>query len=187
MDARKQAIAGVLGLSLTLHLAGCQDMNGLAAVNQALGTINATLGARPTGGYASQSAGTMVYVPEETRQRTSGAMTAAQAQEINRMIADARPAIENVVALAACGADRNRMNRYIDPDSSFSYYMKPADSMRYHKSGCLTPLRIAGWKRKSANALEFFADYVSPQSEESARQRYIAVRQPSGEWLFGFY
>lgn len=165
-------------------LTGCQELNsGLNGINQALGTVNTALGGRPVN---TPSSGAVVYVPEEIKQRTSNAMTAGQAQEINRMIADARPAIENMVALSACGANSSRMSQYTDPSSPVLGFWAPMSGMNYHKSGCLNPVRIAGWQRKSANAIGFFADYVSPQSEESTRRTYTAIKQPSGEWLFAW-
>ncbi|MEM5346385.1 hypothetical protein, partial [Paraburkholderia azotifigens] len=147
--------------------------------------LNTALGTPTTGRSGGVSAGTgMVYVPAEIKQRTSAAITNAQVQETNRMIAEARPAIENVVGLAACGADPKRMAQYTDPsDTSYSFW-SPLNSMSYHKSGCVSPVRVAGWQKRSANAISFIVDYVSPQSEEGTRRNYTAIKQPSGEWLF---
>ncbi|MCP3018260.1 hypothetical protein [Cupriavidus basilensis] len=186
MENRK--LLAFIAPTVAILISGCQDLNsGLASVNQALGTVNTTLGSRTNGTYGNSSAGTIVYVPHEIKQRTANAITAGQAQEINRMIADARPAIENMVALSACGASNSRMTQFTDPNSGTWAFHSPLSGMQYHKSGCLNPVRIAGWQRRTANAISFAADYVSPQSEESTRRTYTAIKQPNGEWLFQWY
>lgn len=44
--------------------------------------------------------------------------------------------------------------------------------------------RIDGFKKESANAFQFRVIYQSPQSQETATRRYVAVKQPDGAWLF---
>ncbi|MCL2345607.1 MAG: hypothetical protein FWC58_07110 [Desulfobulbus sp.] len=159
-------------------LAGCKAVDdGLAAMNNGSRTAN------PTGPSAAAQGG--VYVPPETMQITRKAFSPAPDQKLNQMIASAQPTIEKVVGLIACGAKGNRLGQYTDPGSSASMvFVSPLITMQYHKSGCLNPIRVAGWEKKSANALSFIVDYVSPQSEESVRRNYTVIQQPTGEWLF---
>lgn len=162
----------VLAVTLLAGLfGGCHAVpDGVIATNQSLGMSNGMRSAGP--------------VPYDIQQRAASAMTTSQSRETARMIASARPAIENMIGLVACGADSKRMARYTDPSSSTGLYLRPQTGMTYHKSGCLNPVRVAGWEKLSANAIRFEVDYVSPQSEEGTRQRYTAVQQPGGEWLF---
>lgn len=159
-----------------IFLSGCEAVNsGLGAVNEALSGVNNSIG------NSSEGA---VYVPDSVRQATLSAFTDAQRSEIQSLINDAKPTITEMVGKAACGASSRIMGRYTDPDSVTNMYVSPMISMSYHKSGCVNPIRIHGWERLASNALRFTVDYMSPQSEETTRRTYTAVRQPNGEWLF---
>ena len=165
---------------VSAFVAGCATVNdGLVATNQALDALNSSLAA---GLPAGSRSGGGVYVPDAIKKQAGAALTPASNQETSVMIADAKPYIENFISLWACGASNQRMTQYLD--SGGYGFSPPTSSMQYHKSGCLVPLRVHGWEKRSANALYFVVDYVSPQSEETARRGYNAIKQPSGEWLF---
>lgn len=163
-----------------ISLAGCEAINSsINAVNETLSSMNNSSG-NASGGNTNHS----VTVPDSVKQATVSAFTTAPNNQIQNLVNDAKPTIIEMVSKAACGTDNSVMGRYTDPDSYTSMYVDPMIGMRYHKTGCLNPIRIQGWEKASANALRFSVVYMSPQSEETTRRSYTAVKQPDGTWLF---
>lgn len=167
-----------IGFICVMFLSGCEAVNsGMSAVNDTLKAVNGTLS-------GSEVSGNAVSVPEAVKQATMSAFIESEEQQVQKMVNDAQPTIVEMVSRSACGADGSVMGRYTDPDSSTHMYVSPMVSMSYHKSGCVTPLRIQGWEKIAANALQFSVVYMSPQSEQTARRNYVAIKQPDGIWLF---
>ncbi len=126
-----------------------------------------------------------IYVTTQAKASVIAAINKAHANNsAKRLFNEAEPAIVKVISRIACGMKGSRIRAYSDPDASTLSFLTPLSGMDYHKSGCLNVLRINGIQKKSANAVKFFVDYISPQSEETQRRSYTAIKQPSGEWLF---
>ena len=91
------------------------------------------------------------------------------------------------MALIACGAESKETAQYTDPDTSPGMQTGVMFLLNYHKSGCLDVTRINGIKKQSNNAVSFMVTYTSPQSGESVRKEYTAIKQPDNDWLFRWY
>ncbi|OOH86329.1 hypothetical protein BMT54_11095 [Pasteurellaceae bacterium 15-036681] len=167
-----------------LILTGCQGVNDvLSGVNSALGTVNSVLGSPSS---SSSSSSSRVYIDSQTQQSVVNAANKATANnDAKKLFNDARPTIEKMIADAACNANSRQMEKYADPDKGFGY-VSPFIFFNHHKSGCAHVLRINNIKKKTANAFSFNVYYMSPQSEETRKEGYTAIKQPSGEWLFGW-
>jgi hypothetical protein len=167
-----------LAAGLVLSVSACQTVgDSLSGVNNALGALNSALGGKPGQGGA-------VYVPPDVKQATYAAFTPAPDPQLSRMLTQAKPQIVDMVDLVACGATAQRVAQYAAPDTQQAYFSTPFGAINYHTAGCLTPVRITGYQKRAANAFLFTVYYVSPQSQEGARETYTAVQQPDGEWLF---
>lgn len=171
------------GIVSAFFLTGCQGLNdvnsALGALNSALGTVTGTSGGTSGGG---------VYVTPKAKASVSASLSKARSSNTARkLFNEAKPSIEKVVGLIACGAKGSQMGAYTDSSSFSHMFPSPFDSMSYHKSGCLDILRVNSIQRKAANAVKFSVDYVSSQSQESARRSYSAIKQPDGEWLFDWH
>lgn len=168
-----------------IFLSGCEAVNeSLSAVNESLANMNSALGGTSTNDTTTSSSSTSVQVPQSVTQATTTAFTNSEKSDVQALINSAKPTIVEVIGKIACNASGRVMGRYTAPDSFTNFYVSPFINMPYHTSGCVTPIRIHGWDKVAANALRFTVDYMSPQSEETVRRTYTAVRQPDGEWLF---
>ena len=166
-----------------LTLVGCQAVNDtLGAVNGALSTVNSVLS-------GTSSSSSSVYVSSQTQASVAQASARAKAesQAAQRLFNEAKPQIDKVVALIACGAGSKETAQYTDPDHSSGMQTGVMSSLRYHKSGCLDVTRINGIKKQSNNAVSFMVTYTSSQSGESVREKYTAIKQPDNEWLFRWF
>lgn len=173
--------------AIVLTLSACQAVNDtLASVNGVLGAANSALsGSGSTSGAGNAGVG---LVTSTVRASVQSALSQAQPDNnVRALFNEAKPAIENVIGRIACGANKNSLTVYTDPDHSTATFSSPLWYMNHHKSGCLNVLRIHNVKKKAANAVFFVVDYQSPQSEETARREYTAIKQPGGEWLFQWH
>ncbi|VTU06619.1 Uncharacterised protein [Actinobacillus indolicus] len=102
-----------------------------------------------------------------------------------KLFNDAKPTIEKMVASVACMASSEQMQRYADPEAGI--HVELSYKFQYHKSGCANVLRLNNITKKTANAFSFSVYYISPQSEETVKRDYTAIKQPEGEWLFKWY
>lgn len=169
----------VISISIIFTLlTGCESLNNsLAEFNESLQTAS-----------GSSSSSRSRNIPEQVKQATAAAFTKASSRDLQALVDDANPAIQNIVNIISCDTDAYRiMKQYTDPNSdSFQPYSSPIKHMNYHKSGCVMASRIDAWEKLAANAFRFRVVYVSPQSEESIQRNYRAIKQPDGKWLFGF-
>nr|WP_314741380.1 hypothetical protein [uncultured Haemophilus sp.] len=155
-------------------LTGCQALNdGLKQVNQTLQTVNGTL------------AGTTI--PSNTAASISSALSKATPPKNTQVLFnDVKPTLEKVLSLIACEKDE-QVKTYTDESSvGMSYPLNPVRQMTYNKSSCVNVQRIDGIQLKSANAFIFRTTFTSPTSQESYNSRYLAIKQPNGDWLFNW-
>lgn len=165
---------------LTFGLTACQGVNDvLAGVNSTLGAVNSVLS-----GTTSSAGSSAVYVDSKTQASAVNAANKAAANgDARKMFNDAKPTIEKLVATSACATDQSQVKRFADPDGS-GLLPLPMTYVSYHKSGCMNVLRINNVKKITSNAFSFTVYYISPQSEETKKHDYQAIKQPEGEWLF---
>lgn len=155
----------------------------LQGVNSTLGAVNSVLGGTAS---SSSSSSSRVSIDSTASSSTISAINKASTNsDVKKLFNEAKPYIEKIVSLAACGASYSQMRTYADSENVHDH-MSPFNYISHHKSGCLKVLRIDAIKKKTANAFGFTVTYMSPQSEESKKGYYIAVKQPDGEWLFQY-
>ncbi|MFH4416236.1 MAG: hypothetical protein WDW19_04300 [Neisseriaceae bacterium] len=105
--------------------------------------------------------------------------------EIATLFEDAKPTLGKFIGAIAC---KQEYSRYLDTKaSSFHPVISPFYDLAYHKAGCLKILRVSDLTKEAANAFHFKVQYMSPQSEETTFDSYVAVKQPEGDWLFHGY
>ncbi len=184
LENQMKIVLPMLMASYTV-LMGCQ---GLQQVNSALGSVNNVLGViSGTATGSSRSGEGSVYVTPEAKTSVKTALNKSRARnDARRLFNEAKPSIENILGLIACGARGSQIGAYTDPDAFTNSFVTPFLTMDYHKSGCLDILRVNNIQKKAANAVKFSVDYRSPQSQETARRKYTAIKQPDGEWLFNW-
>lgn len=165
-------------------LNGCALDEGLSQVNSALGTVNRVLGST-NNTLSDVTAPSGASLDSATQASIATAVAKAYPENsAHAIFNEAKPAIIKMIALVACDTPSSRMGQYTDAKGALYHYRKGSHSMYYHKSGCVHVLRIENITRESANAVHFDVVYISPQSEETNKRSYTAVKQPSGEWLF---
>lgn len=161
--------------ALCLSLTGCQVVNDtLSTVNKTLGSVNSVLADATISTSTQNSADNAVKNAKPTHSTKD-------------LYNQAKPTISKYIALVACN-NYSQVDAYADPDSVPPDVVSlPQAYMSHHKSGCLNVLRIEKIEKKTANAMYFQVVYASPQSEEVHRVRHIAIKQPTGEWLFNYF
>ncbi len=166
-----------------LSLTACQGVNDvLSSVNSTLGAVNSVLSGSPS----SSSSSSTVYIDSKTQASVTTAANKAKAsKDAMKLFNDAKPTIEKMVASVACMASSEQMQRYADPEAGI--HVELSYKFQYHKSGCANVLRLNNITKKTANAFSFSVYYISPQSEETVKRDYTAIKQPEGEWLFKWY
>lgn len=138
-------------------------------------------------GTATSTGSSGVSIDSHTQASTTSAINKATANsDVKKMFNEAKPTIEKMVAMTACTIQQSPLNQFTDPDSGLGLPapLSVSYKLKYHKSGCLSVLRINNVKRQASNAFSFTVYYQSPQSEETDSYDYLAIKQPDGEWLF---
>lgn len=174
----------ILVLALSVVLTGCESVNStLSSVNSVLGSINAGLsGGTATSGTSSSS---IAMIDAATRSSIISALDKAVApSDAKALFESAKPTIDRMLQRAACGASGKDMEIFAAPNVGSMTYMGALWHMNHHQSGCAHVARVNNIQKKAANAVSFTVLYQSPQSEETNKRNYTAIKQADGEWLF---
>lgn len=168
-------------LLILFSLTACETVNDVLQVSgSVLNTANTILG-----GANSVGGSGLVYVDTTAKNSAQRAVdNAVVNSSLRAMYQDAKSTIAKMTAYYACGATRTDMAIFSDPSADEYAWQRVTWGVSYHKSGCMSVSRIDGFKKESANAFAFRVIYQSPQSQETATRRYVAVKQPDGAWLF---
>lgn len=105
--------------------------------------------------------------------------------KIKNMIAEAKPNLEKVLGMQACGYKANELGIYRANASTFNE-IQPLYFPKHDASQCLNVERISTWKASAKNALTFVTMYVSEQSGESTQLTHEIQKQADGSWLFNY-
>lgn len=162
----------ILLLASTFILASCQQMNdSLKSVNSGLADFNSALSGK-----------SVLAVDQSTKEHTAQAISsAAPPKNASQLFKESSTDLSNFLNAMACGKDTK-----IYADAKSIVLPSPLSHMREHNSsrGCLQVIRVDDISMKTAITYEFRVIFLSPQSEESSKRYYVAVKQPSGDFLF---
>ena len=105
--------------------------------------------------------------------------------KIKNMIAEAKPNLEKVLGMQACGYKANELGIYRANASTFNE-IQPLYFQKHDASQCLNVERISTWKASAKNALTFVVMYVSEPSGETTQITHEIQKQSDGAWLFNY-
>lgn len=155
-----------------LLLSACQQMNdSMKSFNSGLSDINSVLSGKSA-----------VLTDSASAESVSLAIkNAVPPKDVRSLFDGAVDDLSRFLNAASCGKDLK-----IYQDVKEVYLSEPLLNMREHNTrlGCLRVYRVDGIEKITAITFKFRVVFVSPQSEETSTRKYVAVRQPSGDFLF---
>ena len=170
-------------------------LNGLKAINNALGKLSANSGGGNKDVVADTTPPSIPSAPapqapalseQQKKQLVKQINPKTKNTQLKAMIAEANPTIEKVLGMTAC----------FYPSTSFGVYQSDNRGPggfdahqtwlfpHHDRSQCVNVQRVMDWKMTAKNALAFHVLYVSEQSGESVQRGYEIQKQLDDTWLF---
>lgn len=159
-------------ITTVFFLASCQQFNeSLKSVNSGLAEFNSTLSGKSS-----------LVIDQATQNATTMAIkNASPPTNASNLFNESSPYLSKFLNALSCNKD---MKIYSDAkrgiNASPTWHMKEHNSSR----GCLQVSRVDDVKLQTAITYKFRVIFISPQSEETSKRYYEAVKQPSGDFLF---
>jgi hypothetical protein len=192
-------------IGLVMLSSGCaEDLKNLQQFNSSLSTLAAGGQPRPAffGDQATPIFSQNVMSPNIVDAFQSKLTPPSNNGAISANWTSAKPLVEKVVGLGACGVGPYANNggqdeieawkslgRWTDPDVknplvSGSFPLAIWHTQYHPKSSCMSILRIDKWAKPSRNTLAFRVQFVSDASDETVYINYLFKILDDGTWVF---